>query len=156
MKKFNLFTLVLITATFFAISNQGCKKSSTTTAEKGCNDPEAIDYSATAKGTVCTYPSDKLAGTWKVSEYESKDSITNTYTATVTKIDNKTINIKNNSDYPTPVPSWHQDNMTLQIHWSDKTFVPNGTITGSISDVNSHWLVSYNSGNYKIKQTYTK
>jgi hypothetical protein len=91
-----------------------------------------------------------------VNEYESKDSTINTYTATVRKIDNKTINIKHNGNYPSPVPSWHMDNMTLQIHWSDKTFVPNGTITGSISDVNSHWIVSYTSGAYKVKQTYTK
>ena len=159
MKKFYSFTFVIVAAIMVAVSTQGCKKKSTdspTPDEKGCNDPEAINYSATAKGTDCTYPPDKLAGTWKVSEYESKDSITLNYTATITKVDNKTVHIKHNSDYPSSVPSWDMDNLTLQINWADKVFVPTGTITGTISDVNSKWTVSYTSGVYKVKQTYTK
>jgi hypothetical protein len=46
---------VLLVLAAVSIHRAGCKKNSDTGSGKGCNDPESLNYSATAKGTVRMY-----------------------------------------------------------------------------------------------------
>lgn len=132
---------------------------------KGCMDELSLNYNedATIDDGSCTFPADKLAGEWAVTEnvkyfngttFSTTTLPTVTYNATIaaakTKIAITTDRIT------TPVYIYTGD---LTVNWVDGTLEGIGTVAGEIED-EDHFDVSYTygtpSGVHTVKLTYVR
>ena len=98
--------------------------------------------------------SDKLTGTWNVTETANKTTLN--YSATITKEDNKTIIISSVRESP---PVYFINNLKVTVKWAEKVIVKKGsTIKGKITNENDfeiHYL--FGAGiTYYVKLHFTR
>lgn len=114
---------------------------------QACKDKEETDL----------FPSDRLTGTWNVSETLEGDTSVAKYKADVTRKDNDYINITSKMSNP---PSYHLTENTVKVNWTDKKLErPGTTVSGTIKNEND-FTIEYAFGNlsgvYSVTQHYTR
>ncbi len=98
--------------------------------------------------------SDKLTGTWNVSETVSGTTVN--YTTTITKVDDNNISIS--SDRPNP-PVYFMNNLKVLVNWETMKLDGPGVVSGSITndkDFNIDYYYGAGSSVYDVKQHYTR